>query len=152
MSGNPIWCWPSLPIRNNFLIISVKDRPLDVAILVDRSTYYTNEQWQYILSYLRSYVDQIRISPDPKGNHVSLICYSSSAAVMFNFNAPQNVDDVKRRIDGLIRQAGYRRPDEALKLASSDLFTPSGGARDGARKVCYFKPTNSSLLLSDTSK
>ena len=123
-------------LRNNSLITSFKDRPLDVAVLVDWSTYYTDEQWQYILSYLRSYVDQIGISSDSKGDHVSLIGYSSSAGVVFNFKAPQNVNDVKRRIDGLTRQVGYRRPDEALKLASSDLFTPSGGARDGARRVC----------------
>ena len=70
---------------------------------------------------------------------MSLIGYSSSAGVVFNFKAPQNVNDVKRRIDGLTRQAGYRRPDEALKLASSDLFTPAGGARDGARRVNNIK-------------
>ena len=69
---------------------------------------------------------------------MSLIGYSSSAGVVFNFKAPQDVNDVKRRIDGLTRSAGYRRPDAALKLASSDLFTPAGGARDGAKKVCIF--------------
>ena len=69
---------------------------------------------------------------------MSLIGYSSSARVVFNFKTPQNVNDVKRRIDGLTRQAGYRRPDEALELASSDLFTQSGGARDGARMVCRY--------------
>ena len=114
----------------------LEDRPLDVAILVDWSTYYTIEYWQYILSYLKNYVDELGISPDSKGNHVSLIGYSSSAGVVFNFKSPQNVNDVKRRIDEMTRQVGYRRPDEALKLASSDLFTPSGGARDGARRVC----------------
>ena len=117
-------------------LLCLGDRFLDVAILVDWSTYYTDEYWQYILSYLKSYVDQLGISPDSKGNHVSLIGYSSSAGVVFNFKAPRNVNDVKRRIDGLTRQAGYRRPDEALKLASSVLFTPSGGVRDGTRKVC----------------
>ena len=73
---------------------------------------------------------------------MSLIGYSYSAGVVFNFKSPQNANDVKRRIDGLTRQAGYRRPDEALKLASSDLFTPAGGARDGARKVKFYSMFN----------
>ena len=66
---------------------------------------------------------------------MSLIGYSSSARVVFNFKASQNVDYVRGRIVGLRRQAGYRRPDEALKLASSNLFTSAGGARDGSRRV-----------------
>ena len=117
------------------VLLFTADRPLDVAILVDWSTYYTNQYWQYIQSYLRSYVDQLGISPGSKGNHVSLIGYSSSARVVFNFNAPQNGNNVNGRIDGLTRQAGYRRPDEALKLVSSDIFTTAGGARQGARRV-----------------
>ena len=111
------------------------DRPLDVAILVDHSTYHNKENWQHIQSYLRSYVDQLGISADMKGHHVSLIAYSSSATVVFNFKASQSADNVKSRIGSLTRQAGYRRPDEALKLVNSDLFTAAGGARDEAQKV-----------------
>ena len=66
---------------------------------------------------------------------MALIGYSSVARVVFNFQFSQNANDVKRRIGGLTRQAGYRRPDEALKLASSSIFKPSGGARGLARKV-----------------
>ena len=119
-----------------FNLIYLEDRPLDVAILVDWSTYYTFEYWRDILNFLRSFIDQLRISPGSKGNHVSLVGYSSSARVVFNFKAPQNANDVRIRIGGLKRQVGYRRPDEALKLASSDIFTTAGGARDGSRRVC----------------
>ena len=116
----------------------IEDRPLDIAILVDWSTYQTAEHWQYIQDYLQNYVDQLKISSDDKADHVSLIGYSSKAGVVFNFKDSQNASDIKRRIRELDRQKGYRRPDEALKLVRSDIFTPAGGARSEARKVELF--------------
>ena len=71
---------------------------------------------------------------------MALIGYSSSARVVFDFNSGTNAADIKRQIDSLRRQAGYRRPDVALALARSDLFTSRGGARAGAQKVyCELK-------------
>ena len=64
-----------------------------------------------------------------------MIGYSSSAEVVFNFTVSQNSNDLKKRIDGVTRQAGYRRPDKALKLAISDMFTPYGGERDVSQRV-----------------
>ena len=87
------------------------------------------------MNYVRGFVDRLGISPDPRATHVSMIGYSSSPSVVFNFKAPQNVAYVKGRLNSVTRQAGYRRPDKALQLAKSDLFTVAGGARDGAERV-----------------
>lgn len=106
-----------------------------MAILVDWSTYHPERYWQDILSYLGNFVEQLGISPNSNGNHVSLIGYSSAARVVFSFKDSQNVNEIQRRIKGLDRHVGYRRPDEALKLAGSDIFTQAGGVRDVARKV-----------------
>ena len=112
-------------------------RLLDVAVLFDWSSSFRNDHWNYILNYVRGFVDKLGISPDPRATHVSMIGYSSSASVVFNFKAPQNVAYVRGRLNGATRQAGYRRPDKALERASSDLFTTSGGARQGAQKVNF---------------
>ena len=117
-----------------------KLRLFDVAVLFDWSTSFRDVHWNYVLNYVRGFVDRLGISPNPRGTHVSMIGYSSSASVVFNFKAPQNVAYVKGRLNGVTRQAGYRRPDKALELARSDLFTASGGVRQGSRRVSIFIP------------
>ena len=116
-----------------FLIAT--DQPLDIAFLVDCSSYTTDEKWKFILSFLQNAIDQLRILPGTKGNHLALVTYSSSALAVYDFNGSQNVTDIKKIIGTMKRRAGYRRPDEALKLASSSIFTPGSGARDSAKKV-----------------
>ena len=110
-------------------------RDLDVAVLFDWSSSFRDDHWNYILNYVRGFVDRLGISPDPRPTHVSMIGYSSSASVVFNFKTPQNNAYVKGLLNGVRRQAGYRRPDKALELARSDLFTTSGGARQGSKRV-----------------
>ena len=114
---------------------------MDVAILVDWSTYFTEAYWQYILEYLRKYADGVYSTAEglAGGVRVALIGYSNTARVVFNFNSGTSAANVKRQIDTLGRQAGYRRPDQALKLARRDLFVSAGGARPGVRKVSCFK-------------
>ena len=123
--------------RKPCLIFVAVLRNLDVAVLLDWSTSFRDDHWNYILDYVRGFVDRLGISPDPRGTHVCLIGYSSSASVVFNFKAPQNVAYVKGRLNGVTRQAGYRRPDKALELGRSNLFTVTGGARQGAKRVNY---------------
>ena len=113
-------------------------RNLDVAVLFDWSTSFRDDHWDYILNYVRGFVDRLGISPDPRATHVSMIGYSSSPSVIFNFKAPQNVAYIRGRLNGVTRQGGYRRPDKALELARSDLFTVTGGARPGAKRVSIF--------------
>ena len=118
-----------------FIRTSVVLRNLDVAVLFDWSTSSHDDHWNYILNYVRGFVDKLGISPDSRATHVSMIGYSSSPSVVFNFKAPQNVPYVRRRLSGVTQQRGYRRPDKALELAQSDLFTVAGGARPGAKRV-----------------
>ena len=112
-------------------------RLLDVAVLFDWSSSFRDDYWNYILNYVRGFVDRLGISPDPRATHVSMIGYSSSPSVIFNFKAPQNVGYVRGRLNGVTRQAGYRRPDKALELARTALFTASGGYRTRAEKVSW---------------
>ena len=102
-------------------------------------------------------MDRLGISPDPRATHVSMIGYSSSASVVFNFKAPQNVAYVRGRLNGVTRQAGYRRPDKALELARSNLFTASGGARQGAKRVnilplFWLKPEYTLVIATKLNK
>ena len=80
-------------------------------------------------------MNRLGISPDPRATHMSMIGYSASARLVFNFKAPQNVAYVRGRLNSVTRQGGYRRPDKALELAKSELFTANGGARQDAEKV-----------------
>ena len=108
---------------------------------MDWSDSFRDEHWRYILNYLRGFVNGLGVSADrAKGTWVSLIGYSSTASVVFNFNGGQNLDQVRRQIDSLWRQAGYRNPNAALQLARNRIFTTAGGSRNNARKVCsYFE-------------
>lgn len=127
--------------ENKLLVYSsAPRRPLDVAILVDWSNSFRNEHWQYIVNYLRRFIERLGVSADrAKGTWVSFIGYSSTANVVFNFNGGQNLDQIRNQINSLQRQAGYRNPDVALRLARSNIFTAAGGSRNNARKVktCY---------------
>ena len=121
--------------RDTFIAFAVQLRLLDVAVLFDWSTSFRGGYWNFILNYVRGFVNKLGISPDPRATHVSMIGYSSSPSVIFNFKAPQNIAYVRRRLNSVTRQPGYRRPDKALELARTALFTASGGYRMRAQKV-----------------
>ena len=110
-------------------------RNLDVAVLFDWSTSFRDDHWKYILNYVQDFTDRLGIADYFRATHLSMIGYSSSASVLFDFNAPQNSAAVRRRLSSITRQAGYRRPDKALELARTALFTANGGARQGAQRV-----------------
>ena len=106
-----------------------------MAVLFDWSSSFRDDHWNYTLNYAKAFVERLGISSHPKGTHVSMIGYSSSPQVVFNFKVPQNMIYITERLRTVTRQAGYRRPDRALDLARTDLFTASGGARQGAKRV-----------------
>ena len=135
---------------NHFLTVLSQPRPLDVAILLDWSSSFTTSQWNYILTYLRDYIQGLKISSDARGARVALIGYSSDARIVFDFNFGQAMADVYRRIASIRQQAGYRSPRSALLLART-LFSTANGARIGSRRVMlslnlYFTPSHQCSL------
>ena len=74
--------------KDTSITFAVQLRLLDVAVLFDWSSSFRDDYWNYILTYVRGFVDRLGISPDPRATHVSMIGYSSSPSVIFNFKAP----------------------------------------------------------------
>ena len=114
---------------------------LDLAILIDRSLAKDAGRWRWVLYYLRNFVNNLGISPTAEGTRVGLIGFDGSASVVLTFNQLRNdqinAAEVLRYINGIRFQAGYRNPVNALRLARTRLFTVSGGARIGSRRVSF---------------
>lgn len=114
---------------------------LDVAILVDSSDDISAPNWANIIQFIKTFIGRFpNVDSTPQGTRFGLISYATSPAIHFNFKrlsgANINTKQFVALVDTTPRQNGNkRRIDRALELAETGLFTPSGGARDGAKKV-----------------
>lgn len=73
--------------------------------------------------------------PTLSKHQLGLISYSSDAQMEVSFQEKADPKEFEEALDRVPHTKGRTRLDKALKLASSQLFTASGGARSGQRKV-----------------
>ena len=110
---------------------------MDIAFLIGSSSTTTDEQWKSTLDFVKSIADQFPVSDI--GARIGVISFDTTPRVGFAFDAlsgPQlNNFEVRRLIDSVPYGNGPTRIDRALKLASTFLFTPEGGARKNSMKV-----------------
>ena len=119
-------------------------RPFDIALAVDSSPSISTQNWNYILNYLRvfiQYVNKIdKISAAADGSRFGLVSYAAQPKVIFTFNTLQgsslNAKEVLALVDKTTRQSGEpRRLDLALQAVKRDVFSVSGGSRPKSRRV-----------------
>lgn len=114
---------------------------LDVGIVLDSSEDVAPEDWNRLKDFTKEFVKRFpNVSPAPDGTRFGVISYATRPAVHFNFRALSgnrlNPTEVQALVDQVPRPPGSkRRIDSALQLAETDLFSPKGGARKGAKRV-----------------
>ena len=110
---------------------------MDIAFLIGSSPSTTQDQWKATLDFVKSIADQFPVSQ--RGARIGVISFDATPRIGFAFNAltgPQlNNYEVRRLIDRVTYNNEPTRIDKALKLASTYLFTPQGGARKDSLKV-----------------
>lgn len=94
-----------------------------------------NKQREFVASVSSSF------SVGSPSTHVGIITYGGFAMVRFRFNELKSMDEITRAVTTIPYTRGQSRIDDALKQATNDLYTVSGGARWGLPKIA--------IILSD---
>lgn len=105
----------------------------DLAFVVDTSGSITDENFKK----QQDFVKVLASSFDPAlaEHQLGLISYSTNAQMDVSFQEKANRKEFEEAVDRIKHTKGRTRLDKALKLASSQLFTSSGGSRSGKRKI-----------------
>ena len=111
--------------------------PIDFAMIVDTSGSISRRNFKRLLEFIEDMLDGFDISD--KGTHIAVIEYSTDASVQLRFDdfsgAHMNAANLKRKIRKIPHARGYTYIDKALKLANTEVFSPSGGMRPNVPKV-----------------
>lgn len=122
-------------------LFTVTVTPLEIAIAVDSSPSISQQNWQFILNYMRTFIQSVgQIAAGPGGTRFGLISYAASPKVIFTLNTLQGEQLTEQRVLALVgktgRQSGQSlRIDLAIQSAQRDVFSLRGGSRPKARKV-----------------
>lgn len=105
----------------------------DLAFVVDTSGSISDENFQK----QKDFIKVLASSFDPilADHQLGLISYSSDTQMEVSFQDKADRKEFERAVDRIPHTKGRTRLDKALELASTRLFTASGGTRSGKRKI-----------------
>lgn len=86
----------------------------------------------------------------PNQSQIAVISYSDGAQVDIRFGEYSNVNDFNAAVDRVRHQRQRTRIDKALDLASTKVFTPSGGARPNVAKVMVILTDGKQTVTGDS--
>ena len=106
---------------------------MDLSIAIDTSDSITEENFEIQTTAVIMLARSFGLSLI--GTHVSVIVFGSEAKTVIKLNDHTDLESFTNAVRDIKYQGGHTRIDLALAMASSMVFTPSGGARDGIPKM-----------------
>lgn len=100
---------------------------MDAAILVDTSAGISALNFQREKAFVKTLIRSFTISRNL--SRVSLLSYGNKTEVTVNFFDQQNRESLTRNVDSLPLLGGPSQINQALEVAASQLFSPSGSSR-----------------------
>ncbi|CAB4031099.1 Hypothetical predicted protein, partial [Paramuricea clavata] len=113
--------------------VNICSYPMDLTIAIDSSDSIMEDNFEIEKSAVIMLARSFGLSR--LGTHVSVIVFGSQASITINLNDHTDLESFASAVRNIKYQGGHTRIDLALALASSVVFTPSGGARDGMPKM-----------------
>lgn len=120
-------------ISPSLLLVVKCSEDADLAFVVDTSGSISDENFQK----QKDFIKVLASSFDPilADHQLGLISYSSDTQMEVSFQDKADRKEFERAVDRIPHTKGRTRLDKALELASTRLFTASGGTRSGKRKI-----------------
>lgn len=120
-------------ISLSLLLVVKCSEDADLAFVVDTSGSISDENFQK----QKDFIKVLASSFDPilADHQLGLISYSSDTQMEVSFQDKADRKEFERAVDRIPHTKGRTRLDKALELASTRLFTASGGTRSGKRKI-----------------
>ena len=116
-----------------FKISEICDVPIDLVFALDASQSITKKGFDKIKEFTKSIINHFKV--DTFHTHVGILKFSEVAEVEIKLDDSFDKQDLYDRIDK-ISFPGYRTAtDDALRVANKDMFSLSGGARQGVSQV-----------------
>ncbi|XP_067668177.1 matrilin-2-like [Haliotis asinina] len=107
--------------------------PIDLLIIEDVSTSVVEKDYEEMKTFVQNFVDGIDISRER--NRVAFMTFSSSAKVGFYLNTHENKTSVQTAISSQRATGGGTFLGDAIKLATSEIFTETNGDRSDAKNL-----------------
>ena len=105
----------------------------DLAFVVDTSGSINEENFKKQKDFVKALASSF--DPSSTEHQLGLISYSTNAQMEVSFKNKTNRKQFEEAVDRVLHIKGRTRLDKALKLASAQLFTASGGTRPDKRKI-----------------
>ena len=108
----------------------------DLAFFLDSSASLGMDNFNKSKRFVKTIANAFDISAP--NTHVSVITYSSSNRIEFDFERHTNKGDLFTALDAIPYRAGrFTYIDSALLLADKNVFTPQNKARNDAFRVSF---------------
>ena len=111
---------------------------VDLLFILDTSNSVIkidSKNWNYILGFAKSFVDQLAVSPN--GAHVGVVMFGNNGVLMIKLNEFTDADLLKAGIDKLVFKDQLTNIYGGLEEAKN-AFKPANGARYNVYKVAIF--------------
>ncbi|XP_046580441.1 matrilin-3-like [Haliotis rubra] len=111
--------------------------PLDLLIIEDISTSVNRSEYEKVKSLVLATITDVSIAPT--ATNVAFMVFSGRAEVVFYLNTySENKTTVMEAIGSQAHTGGSTFLGDAIKLATSDVFTETNGDRPDAENVVLF--------------
>ena len=113
--------------------VNICSYPMDLSIVIDTSSSITEDNFEIQKAAVIMLARSFGLSR--LGTHVSVIIFGSEAKTAIKLTDYTDLESFTAAVRNIKHQGGHTRIDLALAMASTMVFTPSGGARDGMPKM-----------------
>lgn len=104
----------------------------DLAFIVDTSGSITDENFKKQKDFVKAIASSF--DPSTTNHQLGLISYSTNARMQVSFKDNTKLEEFEKAVDSMLHIKGRTRLDNALKLATSQLFNPNDEINSGQRK------------------
>ena len=112
------------------------DQPVDVALLLDSSSYFNQINFQEQKKFAQSFITYFKLRSHLIGPAIAVVPYSDkeiTRSSMVNFIYSTSISRLNNKIKKLKYQGGRSNLDYALRFTKDQLFTPGSVRPTGAR-------------------
>lgn len=123
---------------------------VDLAFIVDSSGSISKQNYNEMKFFIFSIAKAMNVSET--GAHVGVVIYSTSSKLAIKFSDHTNIASFQKAVYNLNHMKALTRIDLGLKTAHTELFTSSGGARPGVKKMAFILTDGKQSTINGVKK
>ena len=114
------------------------DHPADIALLLDSSTYFNQQNFEEQKKFAQSFITYFKLRSTKIGPAIAIVPYSDkkiTRSTIANFFYSSSIAFLTNKIKKLKYQGGQSKLEDALRFTRNQLFVSRMGARSWVPRV-----------------